>query len=86
MTFGGDVGKVTTPETESYTPTPRITLVTVTLPVGNPGLSFSVKVTLVAVELGVLLMLAKLTVPITVVPADEFAGKPAKLTLMSAEL
>ena len=56
------------------------------MPVGKPGLSFSVTVTLVAVELAVVLILAKLTVPVTVVPADAFDGNPAKLTLISAEL
>ena len=61
-------------------------LVTVTLPAGNPEMSFNVTVTLVAVELGVVLMLVKLTVPVTVEPADAPDGKPAKLTLMSAEL
>ena len=84
--FGGVVGKVTTPFTELYTPIPRMTLVTVTLPVGNPGVSFNVTVTLVAVELGVVLMLVKLTVPVTVVPAGALDGKPAKLALMSAAL
>ena len=84
--MGGVVGKVTTPLTELYTPTPRMTLVTVTLPVGNPAESFNVTVTLVAVELGVVLLLVKLTVPATVVPADAPEGKPTNVTLISAEL
>ena len=63
-----------------------MTLVTVTLPVGNPGMSFNVTVTLVAVELGVVLLLVKLTVPVTVVPADAPNGKPINVTLISAEL
>ena len=63
-----------------------MTLVAVTLPVIKPGLSFNVTVTLVAVELAVVLILAKLTVPVTVVPTVAFDGNPAKLTLISAEL
>ena len=78
--------KVTTPVTELYTPLPKITLVTVTLPVAKPGVSFSVNVTLVAVALAAVFMLIKLTVPVTVEPATALAGKPAKLALMSAVL
>ena len=85
-TFGADVEKLTTPVTELYTPTPRTALVTVTLPVGNPGFSLSVRMTLVAVALGAVLKLAKLTKPITVLPGDASDGKPAKLTLISDEL
>lgn len=86
VTFGALLANVTIPVTELYVPTPKMTLVTVTLPTGSPGLNFSVSVTLVAVALGAVLMFVKLTVPVTVEPATAFTGKPAKLTLISAEL
>ena len=86
VTLGVALVNVTTPVTELYVPTPKMTLVTVTLPVAKPGVSMRVTVTLVAVELGELLIFAKLTVPVTVEPAGALAGNPAKLALISAEL
>ena len=57
-------------------------LVTVTLPAPKPGLNC--KVTVGAVAVLVTLVLTKFTVPLTVEPATALAGKPAKLTLISA--
>ena len=85
VTFGGDVGKVTTPVTELYTPVPSSALVTVTLAVCRPTGNCRLKVALVAVPLAAVLVFTKLAVPLTTVLTGALAGN-TKLALMSAWL
>ncbi len=81
VTLAGTLAKVTTPVALSYVPAPKTGLV-MTTPL-KPGVSCKVNVGLTALLLA--LRLAKLTVPLTLVPTGALAGSCTVVAMSAAK-